>query len=745
MDLSLIYQKFSVTLKSFSYLIFWAALLFLYNCNSPHQKSYPALGFNRAANTFTSSETCKECHEKEYELWQGSHHDLAMQMADSTTVLANFNETSFTYNGVRSDFFKKGEEFWVNTIGEDGNRHNYKVIYTFGIEPLQQYIVEFPRGSFQCLQTAWDTEENKWFDLQPNLEIEPNEWLHWTGNAMKWNTACADCHSTDLHKNFNPETDEFKTTFRAINVGCEGCHGPASQHVNYYRKELKTDPPAMYMGTNIDPLSLVDKCARCHSRRQQITPYFDYTGHFLDHYDPNILNTPTYELDGQILDEDYVYASFVQSKMYSEGVSCKDCHDMHSLKLKQSGNKLCNNCHDSQIYDQYSHHYHELNTEGAQCVNCHMTGRTYMGNDYRRDHSFRIPRPDQSVIYSTPNSCNQCHTDKSAQWSADFIKEKYGNKRSDHFSDYLTKGYNGDKNALLHLINGPQYPDIARATAIHYFGNLMIPQEITLLKKFLQDTSDLVRNQTIRLYENLPSSELAKDIEPLLEDTSRLVRLAAVRYFKIFSPEYELPTSFIEADKEYKAYILHNEDTPSTQHEKAQIFQANNDIENAISSYQKALEIDNHYNYSRMNLALLYYQKGDVLKAEELYEKVITQEPEISYPYYMLGLLYNEKNDLKKAEKYLETATKAEPLLYGAHYNYLLLLQKIQNYNLSLRKADDYLLKFPNDQQIIYLKLVAYFQQKRWVEAEKTAKQLIELAPNNPQYQNVLTEIQNNK
>jgi hypothetical protein len=259
-----------------------------------------------------------------------------MKIADSLSVLANFSNSSFTSNNIKSTFFKIGNEYFVNTQGQDGEYHDYKIEYTFGVTPLQQYIVQFPNGKYQCLQTAWNTEGNKWFDLQPDLDIQADEWIHWTGGGLRWNSSCADCHSTNLHKNFDSKLNSYYTTFSEINVSCEACHGPASLHVDYYQKTDKsTNPPHMYMDGSLSSTELVDKCARCHSRRSQITKAFNYEESFLDQYKPTLLIDPIYEPDGQIRDEDYVYGSFVQSKMYHNGVSCKDCHDVHSLKLKR--------------------------------------------------------------------------------------------------------------------------------------------------------------------------------------------------------------------------------------------------------------------------------------------------------------------------------------------------------------------------------------------------------------------------
>ena len=306
------------------------ALILIVACSDEKKENYTEIKTEKSYlnSDFIGSESCKACHQKEFKDWTGSHHDLAMQVADSVSVLGNFNNKTVSFKDIKTTFFKKENDFYVNTQGHDGVYADFKIDYTFGVTPLQQYLVKFDNGEYQCLTAAWDSVKNKWFSLlQPDIDIYHDDWLHWTGGAMSWNTMCADCHSTNLHKNYDSKTDTYDTTFSIINVSCEACHGAASEHEKYYQNPPENEtPPKMYMHTEMDSKEVVDKCARCHSRRSQVTEYFDYKGEYMDHYLPSLLVDGLYELDGQISDEVYVYGSFVQSKMYHNGVSCKDCH-----------------------------------------------------------------------------------------------------------------------------------------------------------------------------------------------------------------------------------------------------------------------------------------------------------------------------------------------------------------------------------------------------------------------------------
>jgi len=695
-------------------------------------------------NRFVGKETCKECHLKEYRDWQGSDHDLAMQIADSTTVLADFNNVTYKSKGIVYKFFKKGKDYYVNTEGENGEYKDYKIANTFGVRPLQQYLIDFSRGRKQCLTVAWDIEKKHWFDVQPEESIHPGEWMHWTGGSMTWNNMCADCHSTNLHKNYNPDTDTYHTTYSEINVAFGARHGPASAHVDYYKNPDKykgVQPPALYMDSQTISYDLVDKCARCHSRRSQLTPYFDYKGVFLDHYKPSLTGPPEYYPDGQILDEDYVYGSFVQSKMYHYGVSCRDCHDMHTLKLKKQGNDLCMQCHEP-VYNTPEHHFHQTGTPAAACVNCHMTGRYYMGVDFRRDHSFRIPRPDQSAKYGTPNACTGCHKDKSNRWAAKAIEKHTGKKPAPHFTDDLLKGYHEDVAGFEKVFTNKDNPEIVRATAIFQDANTnLTPESVRKIMQYLNDSTAMVRNEAVLGLDKFDAPEIAKAIKPLLTDSVRLVRISSARYFTLHNLSVDTTS---QAYQDYITELKTNADFASGQLQLALFYQAKGDIEKAIKAYEKALEIDNYFNMARMNLALLYYRQGNIKKAEELYKKVIEQEPDYSYPYFMLGLLYHELGKTEKALEYLKKACEKKPPILRAYYNYALLLQKELKYNKSLKVINKALLDFPMDEDLLYVKLLGEMKSNRKDAALQTCRLLLQINPGNENYKKIYKDLESN-
>src|SRR5205814_558190 len=179
---------------------------------------------------------------------------LAMAHATNKSMVGDFSDAAFDYFGVKSRFFRNDGKFFVETDGSDGKLAAFEVKYTFGVDPLQQYLIEFPDGRLQALSIAWDSRPKdkggqRWFHLYPNEQIKHDDLLHWTKFNQNWNFMCAECHSTGVHKNYDAANDRFATTWTEISVGCEACHGQGSQHVAWARSRQGSWP----FGKSEDP------------------------------------------------------------------------------------------------------------------------------------------------------------------------------------------------------------------------------------------------------------------------------------------------------------------------------------------------------------------------------------------------------------------------------------------------------------------------------------------------------------
>ena len=358
-----------------------------------------------ASATFVGSAACATCHAAQHAGWSKSQHAQAMQSASSATVLGDFNDARHTKDGVTSSFFRRDGKYFARTDGPDGKLADFEVKYTFGLAPLQQYLVELPGGRLQALAVSWDARPveaggQNWFRQYPDEKIDFRDELHWTGSLQNWNFMCADCHSTNVRKGYDVAKDAFSTQWSEISVGCEACHGPASAHVEWAKTNSSTDPAkgltvalderraarwtidAASGNARREPARRSDRegetCAPCHARRAQIAEGWRPGARLMDHYLPSLLSPGLYHADGQQRDEVFVWASFLQSRMHRAGVTCSDCHDPHTQKLRASGNAVCAQCHLASKYDSRSHHHHPESSLGAQCANCHMPATTYM-------------------------------------------------------------------------------------------------------------------------------------------------------------------------------------------------------------------------------------------------------------------------------------------------------------------------------------------------------------------------------
>jgi predicted CXXCH cytochrome family protein len=489
--------------------------------------------------TFVGRQACIGCHDEACEKWSGSDHDLAMDVASDSTVLGDFNNATFEHGGVTSRFYKRNGRYYVYTEGPGGEIGEFEITHTFGVDPLQQYLIPLTGGRLQALTTAWDTVRKRWFYLYPNQDIPPDDWLHWTRAGQNWNGMCAECHSTNLVKGYDPSTRQFHTTWSEIDVSCEACHGPASRHVEWARIQPMARPEIENYGlvvatSGITNEAQVELCAPCHSRRTQFGDYDHTQSGPLENLVPAVLTEALYYADGQIKEEVYVYGSFLQSKMFANDVRCTDCHDAHSLQLKEDGNALCLQCHQADAYDTYDHHFHKKihegkPSDGALCVKCHMPERPYMVIDWRADHSIRVPRPDLARDIGSPSSCERggCHADKSLDWLIDHFTDWYGRARKSHYGRTIYAGRKGNPEALealVRLAGDELYPGIVRATALELLRSYPGEESTRAFNMALADPDALVRYTAVQNVNVSQPEELIQLVAPLLFDPSRVIR-----------------------------------------------------------------------------------------------------------------------------------------------------------------------------------------------------------------------------
>jgi tetratricopeptide (TPR) repeat protein len=730
--------------------------------------------FTRASPTYAGAERCAGCHMQEAEAWRHSHHSQAMQPANSTTVLGNFRNGRFPKDGLTSSFYFKDGKPYVRTDGTDGKLNDYPVAYTFGIFPLQQYLLPFPNGRLQSLVLAWDSRSKqeggqRWFHLYPNQRMSHADPLHWTGRNQTWNYMCAECHSTNLRKNYDLAKDSYATTWSDINVSCESCHGPGSNHVVWaqaggknaaaradstkglviqlksgpggWQREDESKSTTHWKGEPRTRTEL-ETCAPCHSRRHPIKGDHQAGEPFLDAYVPSLLDDGVYFADGQIQEEDYEYGSFVQSKMHREGVTCSDCHNPHSLALPSKDlNLVCGQCHLPEKFATAEHHHHKTSSAGALCVNCHMPTRTYMVTDVRRDHSFRLPRPDFSSAYGTPNACNQCHSGKSTKWAEAAVAKWYGpsRRRDPHFVEALDAGRRGSTDAeklLSSLITDSSQPAIARATALSLVTPYLSVASLHAVEASLKDNDALVRGVAVRALEPLPQNGRVQLAGPLLSDSVRFVRIEAARLLAGSPPELFQPAQKAALDSAIAERIeseMVSAERPENHMNLGLLYTQMGRMRDAESELQTALRLDPRYVPALVNLADLYRIQQRETEAQQLLEKAIATAPKAAEPIHALGLLKTRLGRHQEALALFAKAVQLQPDATRYAYVYGVALHsygEVEKAITVLKQAHE---TRPADRDVL-LALITFQRDKGDVRSAAVyAEKLVQLSPGDAQ------------
>jgi tetratricopeptide (TPR) repeat protein len=640
-----------------------------------------------AEATFVGRAACARCHEAETKAWTGSHHDQAMTEATAETVRGDFSNVRFEGDGMRARFYRQDGKFLIETDGPDGRPATYEVAYTFGWKPLQQYLVRFPGGRMQAFSVAWDTEKRRWFFLYPGRTIPPSDWLHWTRNGQNWNGMCAECHSTNLVKGYDPESDTYATTWSEVDVSCEACHGPGSRHVAWAEVppmgRAPLDDSGLVMRTSgISNRSQVELCAPCHSRRTELGDYDHRRPELLDNHLPVLLAEGTYHADGQILDEDFEYGSFVQSKMFRMGVRCTDCHDAHTLKPRQEGNGVCLPCHSAPAYDDARHHFHKQEWQGkpsagALCVSCHMPKSPFMVVHWRADHSIRIPRPDLTKSIGVPNACanSGCHDDKPLRWIGDAYDRWYGTARKPHYGTVIAAGRKGDPAArgeLVRLTGDVLSPTLVRATALALLGDYEGPDVTAAFRQALVDEEPLMRRTAVAEAPIADEAERVARLAPLLADPFRAVRLEAASQLAGTPPALLRPyqqEALATATADYVAAMEHSLDFSFAGHNLGLLYERTNDPAKAEQAYRRAIAVDDLWPPPKVNLALLLARQGKGGEAEALLREALAARPDLPEAAYSLGLLLAETGRMEEAADRLAQAAAGLPANPRAAYN----------------------------------------------------------------------------
>lgn len=741
----------------------------------------PGCGRPAAAEAprYVGAETCGRCHEREAELWRGSDHFRSMEVPGEATVEGDFDGATFDYFGLTSSFTRRGDRFFLRTDGADGRLAEFPVAYTFGFRPLQQYLVEFPGGRYQVSSLCWDTRPEaeggqRWFHLYPEEPTLHEDPLHWTGPNQNWNFMCADCHSTNLRRNYDAERDAYATSWSELNVACEACHGPGSRHVAWAEAASRAQPDRVPEDDGLvvhlsDPAEWVfgdgsataarsvprrsdaplEACLPCHSLRTPLTPDPGSGEPFLDHYRPVLLEEPLYFADGQIREEVYEHGSFLQSGLHAAGVACSDCHDPHSLRPPARGNELCARCHLASAFDTPAHHFHGEESPGSRCVECHMPGRFYMVVDFRRDHRFGVPRPDLTVQLGVPNACNGCHADRTPEWALEAARSRWGPEpfaRPDFATalDAGRRGLPGAERELARLGLDATLPSIVRATALSLLRRYPGSTTAAALEAAARDPEPLVCLGTAAAAEVLAPAERIRVLFPLLDHPLRAVRVEAATAVASL-PEAGLTSGQREAWRagleEYRRAQLVNADRAGARLNLGRIALHLGDLQGAEEEYRAALRLAPRSPEPYVSLADLLRMRGRDADGEELLRRGLALCPGSGDLEHALGLLLVRRGRRAEALAALERAAALRP--DEPHYAYVLAvaLQEAGERPRADAVLSEALSRHPGDPELLLAAATMARDAGRTRDALEHARRLAERLPDDPGARVLLQEL----
>jgi tetratricopeptide (TPR) repeat protein len=740
-----------------------AVMLYRSAAPAPAPRPTPA-----APPTWVGSKACQECHGDQVQRWSGSHHALAMQEATQATILGSFDGKTRTHQGTPTSFLREGEGFAMRTAGPDGKERAYRVAYAFGVEPLQQYLLELPKGRLQPSPWAWDTRPSaeggqRWFHLEPNEVRQPGDSLHWTGYEQTANHTCIECHVTRYELGYDLEKDRFQSRWLELGVACEACHGPGSAHVAWARTPerdtsqgrglLAGKATASFQGQRAD---LASGCYRCHGLRSSLTAQLEPGVAFLDQARPRLLDAGFYHPDGQIDAEVFVYGSFSQSRMHANQVTCKDCHQPHDLSLRAEGNALCAQCHRPSVFDTPQHHFHGVpgkgvpgkgvKGKGAQCVDCHMPGKHYMVNDFRRDHRLAVPRPDLSPSLGTPNACAKCHEDKSAPWLASKALELWPNlAKREHFGAGLHAARAGDPRSLNKVILNPQEPGIARATALTLLSALApAPVALKSVHEALSDSDPLVRAGGLVALGTLPPPARWSLGKASLTHATRLVRVEAARALVGLAPadaSAEEREALARAISEVEEAELANPSRPESHANLANLYARLGRHDEAERSYRVALRLDPRSVPARVNLADLYRLLKREAEGLGLLEESIKLEPRNAEAHHALGLSLIRMGRKPEALEALRASSELRPDSVRFAYVYGVALQGAGRLGDARSVWEIALERRPGAPALLWALVGAARAQKDVAGLRRYAKELGKRFPEDPSVQELLKSL----
>lgn len=645
------------------------------------------------ADGFTGSASCRECHAKFYELWDTSHHAKAMQ--PFTPELATDITTMPESVTIKDKAYQYGSDEtggWVTETFPDGTSKKHLIAYTLGGKNMYNFMTLLERGRLQILPLAYDRNDHRWFDNTSDMLIKRhfseeeaiNLSLDWTDRQWAFNTACFDCHVSQLKKNYDVETDSYMTEWGEPGIGCETCHGPGEEHIRVCKEagegNVPKDLKLLRWKEDMNAKQRDESCAACHAKHQPISDSFEPSDRFFDHYDLTAYENTDYFADGRDDGENYTYTLWLANPCMQAGeLECTYCHTSSGrFRFKDEPNKSCLPCHAQRVANVEKHSHHAKDSKGSQCNSCHMPMTRFTSMN-RSDHSFRPPTPATTIEFNSPNACNLCHKDKDAQWADKNVREWHG----EHGQDKALKRGHMIKSAreddwrqlpeILAYMETDDCGPVTTVSLLRLLPNCQNPDKWPAILKQADDKDPWVRSAAAFSLTYEPTPETTDLLLGMLTDDFRVVRHRATEALLARgfarTEAAQTDTRWTKAVKEYEGSLGLWADRWSSHFNKGIFYENIGKPQLALDSYEKSISLRDDVAGPLINAAMSYARQGNMPKATTLITKALKAEPENAMVNVNAGLLEAELGDIVQAEKHFRAALAANPGAAQAAFN----------------------------------------------------------------------------
>jgi tetratricopeptide (TPR) repeat protein len=664
------------------------------------QEKPAAPGLPHELSLYAGSQSCIECHGKFYQLWAPSRHGLAMQ--PYTAAFARASLTSQTKALVIGKYRYRADigprAGWVMETGPKGKKKKYPILHVLGGKNVYYFLTPLARGRLQTLPVAYDVRTKQWFDTAASgvrhfgsgPAEEPINWKEW---PYTFNTACFNCHVSQLSTNYDLATDTYRTTWAEPGINCETCHGPSKEHNQVMQAVPKGQVPSDLKIISVKKFTHAQhnaSCGSCHAKMAPLTTAFPPGERFFDHFDLVTLENSDYYPDGRDLGENYTYTTWLMSPCVKSGqLDCMKCHTAsgrYRFKEEAKANNACLPCHAQRVAQAAAHIHHPPDKPGVptKCVSCHMP-MTAFARMNRSDHSMLPPAPAATMRFGSPNACNLCHKDKDAVWADQNVRKW---RTRDYQAPLLQRAglieaaRQRDWQKLpemLAYITSPGRDEVFATSLIRL--TMTAPDERiqpTLLKS-IQDPSPLVRAAAAEALSVRPQPESFQALVAAAGDSYRLVRIRAAASLARYPDGWFQGATrerVKQATEEYLASLTVQPDQWASHYNLGNYYLNRGEVRQALAAYDTALKIEPRAAMVMVNAALAYARMDKPKQAEKTLRQAMKIAPDNAAAHFNLGLLQAEQNRAQEAEGELKEAFRLDPKLAPAAYNLCVLIAK---------------------------------------------------------------------